>query len=89
MEKFYNSTKFRNTSRVKEAVYPVYFTGNMADSVTESLEKDTAKRNMSSAVCDLSRYCRLCMKMSSFCFVCARAMPCILIKGCLTKNLAV
>ena len=32
MERFYNSTKLINVSRVKEAVYPVYFTGNMADS---------------------------------------------------------
>ena len=34
MEKFYNSTKSINVSRVKEAVYPVYFTENMADSAT-------------------------------------------------------
>ena len=33
MEKFYNSTKFINVSRVKEAIYPVYFTGNTADSI--------------------------------------------------------
>ena len=32
MEKIDNSTKLINVSRVKEAVYPVYFTGNMADS---------------------------------------------------------
>ena len=32
MGKFYNSTKFIIILRVKEAVYPVYFTGNMADS---------------------------------------------------------
>ena len=31
MEKIYNSTKLINVSRVKEAVYPVYFTGNMVD----------------------------------------------------------
>ena len=31
MEKFCISTKFRNISKVKEAIYPVYFTGNMAD----------------------------------------------------------
>ena len=32
MGKIYNSTKLINVSRVKEAVYPVYFTGNMSDS---------------------------------------------------------
>ena len=32
MEKFYNSTKYRNVSRAKEAVYHVYITGNKADS---------------------------------------------------------
>ena len=32
MEKLYNPTKLINVSRVKEAVYPVSFTGNMADS---------------------------------------------------------
>ena len=32
MEKLYSSTKFINVSRVKETAYPVYFTGNMADS---------------------------------------------------------
>ena len=32
MENFYNSTKFTNVSRVKQVVYPLYFTGNMADS---------------------------------------------------------
>ena len=31
MENFYNSTRFRKVSRVKLAVYPVYFTGNTAD----------------------------------------------------------
>ena len=35
MEKFYNSTEFINVSRVKEAVYPVYFTGNRADSAPD------------------------------------------------------
>ena len=38
--KFYNSTKFGNVSSVKVAVYPVYFTGNMADS-TGSLRPGT------------------------------------------------
>ena len=37
--------------------------------------KNTAKRNMSSAVCASSMYSRLCMKMLSFLFVCAWAMP--------------
>ena len=33
MKNFYNSTKFINVTRVKkEAIYPVYFTGNIADS---------------------------------------------------------
>ena len=32
MENFYCSTKFRNGSRVKLGVYPVYFPGNIADS---------------------------------------------------------
>ena len=32
MENIYNSTKFTNVSRVELAVYPLYFTGNMADS---------------------------------------------------------
>ena len=32
MGKFYNLTKFGNVSSVKVAIYPVYFTGNMADS---------------------------------------------------------
>ena len=36
--------------------------------------KNTAKRNMSSAVCALSMYSRLCMKMSSFLFVRTWAM---------------
>ena len=41
MEKIYDSTKSINVSRVKEAVYLVYFTGNMADSaaVHRKLEK--------------------------------------------------
>ena len=30
MDKFCNSTKFINVLRVTEAVYTVYFTGNMA-----------------------------------------------------------
>ena len=37
--------------------------------------KNTAKRNMSSAVCASSMYSRLCMKMSSFLFVHTWAMP--------------
>ena len=32
MQNFYYSTKFRNVSRVKLAVYSVYFLGNIADS---------------------------------------------------------
>ena len=32
LEKIYNSTKFRTVSMVKEAVYPQFFTGNIADS---------------------------------------------------------
>ena len=32
MEKTVHSTKFRKVSRVREVIYPVYFTGNMADS---------------------------------------------------------
>ena len=39
------------------------------------MKKNTAKRNMSSAVCASSMYSRLCMKMSSFLFVHACAMP--------------
>ena len=31
MEKIYNYTKFTNVSRVKYAIYPLYFTGNIAD----------------------------------------------------------
>ena len=44
--------------------------------------KNTAKQNMSSAVCASSMYSRLCMKMSSFLFVCAWAMPRILYSSC-------
>ena len=29
MENIYNSTKFTNISRVKKAIYPLYFTGNI------------------------------------------------------------
>ena len=32
MENIYNYTKFTNVSRVKYAVYPLYLTGNIADS---------------------------------------------------------
>ena len=32
MENTYNYTKFTNVSRVKYAVYPLYLTGNIADS---------------------------------------------------------
>ena len=39
------------------------------------LKRNTAKRNMSSAVCALSMYTRLCMKMLSFLFERAWAMP--------------
>ena len=41
-----------------------------------------AKRNMSSAVCALSMYSRLCMKMSSFLFVRACAVPRMLYLSC-------
>ena len=37
--------------------------------------KNTAKRNMSSAMCASSMYSHVCMKMSSFLFVRAWAMP--------------
>ena len=40
MEKFYNSTKFIIVSRAKEAVNPVYFTGNMADPMGASRKND-------------------------------------------------
>ena len=40
-----------------------------------TLPKNTAKQNMSSAVCVSSMYSHLCMKMLSFLFVCACAMP--------------
>ena len=39
------------------------------------LVKNTAKQNISSAVCALSIYSRLCMKMSSFLFVRAYGIP--------------
>ena len=48
----------------------------------ETGEKNTAKRNMSSAVCASSMYSRLCMKMSSFLFVRACAMPRMLYLSC-------
>ena len=48
----------------------------------ETLSKNTAKRNMSSAVCASSMYSRLCTKMSSFLFVHAWAMPRILYLLC-------
>ena len=44
--------------------------------------ENIAKRNMSSAVCALSIYSHLCIKMSSFLFVCAWAMPRILYLSC-------
>ena len=44
--------------------------------------KNTAKRNMSSKVCALSMYSRLCLKMSSFLFVRTWAMPGILYLSC-------
>ena len=44
--------------------------------------KNTAKRNMSSAVCASSMYSRLCMKMSSFLFVRACAVPRMLYLSC-------
>ena len=37
--------------------------------------KNTAKRNMSSAMCASSMYSRLCMKMLSFLLLRARALP--------------
>ena len=46
------------------------------------LLKNTAKRNMSSAVCASSIYSRLCMKMSSFLLVRACAMPRMLYISC-------
>ena len=52
---------------------------NFASSVITKLkDKNTAKPNMSSTVCALSMYSRICMKMSSFLFVCSCAMPRIL-----------
>ena len=50
--------------------------------ISISLNKNTAKRNMSSAVCASSMYSRLCMKMSSFLFVRACAMPYTLYLSC-------
>ena len=44
--------------------------------------KNTAKRNMSSAVCASSMYSRLCMKMSFFLFLRACAMPRMLYLSC-------
>ena len=44
--------------------------------------KNTAKRNMSSAVCASSMYSRLCMKMSSFLFVRLWTMPRISYSSC-------
>merc|ERR1719206_114627 len=45
-------------------------------------KKNTAKRNMSSAVCASSMYSRLCMKMSSFLFVRACTVPRMLYLSC-------
>ena len=44
MENIYNYTKFTNVSRVKYAIYPLYFTGNIdvSTAFTESQEKNTA-----------------------------------------------
>ena len=42
MENIYNFTKFTNVSRVKYAIYPLYLTGNIADS-TEVLRKPRKK----------------------------------------------
>ena len=47
-----------------------------------SITKNTAKRNMSSAVCASSMYSCLCIKMLSFLFVHAWAMPHILYSSC-------
>ena len=44
--------------------------------------KNTAKRNMSSAVCASSMYSCICMKMSSFLFVHSCAMPRMLYLSC-------
>ena len=48
----------------------------------KDLKKDTAKRNISSATCASPMYSRLCMKMLSFLFVHAWAMPWILHLSC-------
>ena len=42
---------------------------------TQCNGKNTAKQNMSSAVCASSMYSRLCMKILSFLFVLALALP--------------
>ena len=47
-----------------------------------SLKKNAAKWNMSSAVYASSMYSRLCMKMSSYLFVRACAMPRMLYLSC-------
>ena len=44
--------------------------------------KNTAKRNMSSAVCASSIYSRPCMKMLSFLFLRSRALPRMLYLSC-------
>ena len=44
--------------------------------------KNTAKRNMASAMCGSSMYSRLCMKMSSFLFLHTRALPRMLYLSC-------
>ena len=50
--------------------------------IKQTHEKNTAKRNMSSAVCASSMYSRLCMKMSSFLFVRSCAIPRVLYLSC-------
>ena len=52
MEKFYNSTKFINVSWVKEAVYPVYFTGNMADSAAVHRKPRKKSRPSYLSICE-------------------------------------
>ena len=57
------------------------------DIFLKSLYKNTAKRNMSSAIYALSMYSRLCMKMSSFLFV--RACAFVYLKIYSPKNVTI
>ena len=79
-----SSTSFEQTEQVKKNYYFVEGGGQnpWVYNYLKMQKKNTAKRNMSSAVCASSMYSRLCMSMLFFLFLRARAMPRMLYLSC-------